>query len=147
MDINSLQFLRLDKLQIPLVNLFYRDVYKKGMANKSEQVFVLRDPEIRCAARIKNVQGALLLTGVACDPAFRQQGLASYLIQRLLQLQQQAVYCFPSPQLQSFYQQLEFTLCAAERLPEKLFAQYQGYQRNKPLLCMIYDANKGNKSE
>jgi len=88
---NSLLFCQLEKQQTPLVNQFYKRVYKKGMANKSDQVFVLKDQEIRCAARLKAIQGALLLTGVACAIEYRGKGLASLLINNILNLQTQDI--------------------------------------------------------
>lgn len=142
MPINSLQFSLLDKQQIPLVNQFYRAVYKKGLANKSEQVFILKDQKIHCAARMKTVQGALLLTGVACLSTSRGQGFATLLIKNILALQQYPVYCFPYPQLQDFYQNLGFIQLESSLLPAKLRSQYQGYCRSRPLLCMIYPSNK-----
>jgi len=147
MNISALPFYQLDKLQIPLVNEFYKQVYKKGVAKRSEQVFVLRDQKILCAARLKEVQGALLLTGVACLPAMRGQGLASLLINKLLNLQTEMIYCFPYPDLQGFYEKLGFKLYQQVKLPEALAMQYQAYNKRKPLLCMAYDSNKDNKSE
>lgn len=138
MDINSLQCSQLQKEHIPLVNQFYKQVYKKGLANKSEQVFVLKTTQILCAARLKEVQGSLLLTGVACLEEHRKQGLASLLITHLLTTQQQCIYCFPYPHLQTFYQKLGFTLYPPEQLPEKLGIQYQRYNSRKTLLCMVY---------
>ena len=138
MDTNSLQFSQLQKEHIPLVNQFYKQVYKKGLANKSEQVFVLKTNQILCAARLKEVQGSLLLTGVACLEAHRKQGLASLLITHLLTTQQQSIYCFPYPHLQVFYEKLGFTLYQPAQLPEELGVKYQRYNSRKPLLCMIY---------
>ena len=138
MDLNSLQFSQLQKEHIPLVNQFYKQVYKKGLANKSEQVFVLKTTQILCAARLKEVQGSLLLTGVACLEEHRKQGLASLLITHLLTTQQQNIYCFPYSHLQVFYEKLGFTLYDPEQLPERLESQYQNYNNRKHLLCMVH---------
>jgi len=134
---HSLIFSQLEKQQIPLVNQFYKHVYKKGLANKSEQVFVLRNEQIHCAARLKEVQGALLLTGVACAVESRGKGLASLLINNILSLQTQDIYCFPYPHLEMFYQHLGFSCCDPKRLPEALYTSYQRYNSRKPLLCMV----------
>ena len=136
MDVKTFQCSQLDKLQIPLVNQFYKQVYKKGLANKSEQVFVVKAKQIVCAARLKAVDGSLLLTAVACDPAYRQQGLASQLIWYILSMQTESVYCFPYPHLKGFYQQLGFQLLAADQLPAKLAEQYARYNNRSPLLSM-----------
>ncbi|WP_409440184.1 GNAT family N-acetyltransferase [Psychromonas sp. GE-S-Ul-11] len=145
MDVKTLQCGELDKLQIPLVNQFYKQVYKKGAANKSERVFVLKTNQIICAARLKEVDGNKLLTGVACDPAYRHQGLASQLIQYILRLQTETVYCFPYPHLQRFYQQLGFQLLSAELLPTKLAEQYSRYNNRTPLLSMSYKVSNSTR--
>ena len=138
MDLNSLQFSQLQKEHIPLVNQFYKQVYKKGLANKSEQVFVLKTNQILCAARLKEVQGSFLLTGVACLDEYRKQGLASLLITHLLTTQKQCIYCFPYPHLQGFYQKLGFILYPPGQLPEQLGILYLRYNSRKALLCMVY---------
>jgi len=138
MTLNSLQFIELPKQQFPLVNRFYKQVYKQSVANKAEQVFVLKAPHIICAARIKTVQSYLFLTGVACDTCYRGQGLASLLISRLLTLQTQPIYCFPYSHLQKLYQQQGFTEINPTLLPALLGVQYQRYSQQKTLLCMVY---------
>jgi N-acetylglutamate synthase-like GNAT family acetyltransferase len=138
MTLNSLQFIELPKQQFPLVNRFYKQVYKQSVANKAEQVFVLKAPQIVCAARIKTVQDCLFLTGVACERCYRGQGLASLLISRLLRLQTRPVYCFPYPHLRQLYQLLGFTELEPSSLPELLGVQYQQYNKHKTLLCMVY---------
>jgi len=138
MDINSLQFSQLPAQQIPLVNQFYKQIYKKGLANKSEQVFILKEKKILCAARLKLIQGSLLLTGVACDPEYRNRGLASLLINNMLEKQQQTIFCFPYPHLQSFYEKRGFQLITEDLLPQPLTLRYQRYNSHKPLLCMQY---------
>jgi len=138
---NALLFCQLEKHQIPLVNQFYKQTYKKGQANKSEQVFVAKDSAIKCAARLKSVDGALLLTGVACAEESRRQGIAHSLVTHILRLQTQDIYCFPYPHLHAFYQQTGFIDCTPEQLPEGLQTKYQRYHNRKPLLCMIKRAN------
>ena len=137
MDLNSLVFAQLNRQEIPLANQFYKQVYKKGVAKKNEQVFVLKDQNILCAARLKDLKVGLLLTGVACKDEQRGQGIASLLVKKLLSLQEQTIYCFPYPHLQHFYQKLGFTLCSLEQLPEEIAIRYQRYNDRKPLLCMV----------
>lgn len=138
MDPSSLQFINLAKADIKLVNHFYKQTYKKGMAKKNDQIFVLKGQEILCAARIKNVAGAQLLTGVTCAEHVRQQGLASYLIKQVLKQQTEILYCFPYPHLANFYQTLGFLLITPEQLPEELALAYTKYNQRKPLLIMAY---------
>jgi predicted GNAT family N-acyltransferase len=97
----------------------------------------LADQVFLCAARLKEVQSRLLLTGVACAEEFRGKGLASLLINNIISTQQQDIYCFPYPHLQTFYEKLGFIACLPEQLPEALLNQYQAYTRHNPLLCMV----------
>jgi len=146
MDLKPLNYSQLDKQQIPLVNQFYKRVYKKGVANKADQVFVLQDTKIRCAARLKAIDELLLLTGVACEPERQGNGLASLLINKVLSTQQQDVYCFPYIHLGEFYQALGFTLCHIEQLPDAVATRYQKYNRHNTLLCMVYASNSDSSS-
>jgi len=141
MMLNALLFFQLEKHQIPLVNQFYKQTYKKGQANKSEQVFVAKDSTIKCAARLKDVDGDLLLTGVACAEESRRQGIAHSLVTHILRLQTQDIYCFPYPHLHDFYQRVGFVTCTAAQLPPPLQARYQRYHDRKPLLCMVKRAD------
>lgn len=139
MDIKSLLFLQLSKQAIPLANQFYKQVYKKGSSKRNDHVFVLRSTQIICAARLKEIKGCLLLTGVACANQYRQLGLASLLIDKLLQMQKTTVYCFPYIHLQHFYEKRGFKLIDAGLLPVQLGLQYQRYNNRQPLLCMVYN--------
>lgn len=140
MDLTSLQFIQLEKQHIPLVNKFYKQVYKKGIAKKSDRVFVLKDQEIQCAARLKAVDSEWLLTGVACLTERRGQGIASLLLQNILKEIEQSVYCFPYPHLQTFYEKSGFECCVETQLPTELAIRYQRYNSRKPLLCMFKPA-------
>lgn len=144
MDLTSLQFIKLEKQHIPLVNKFYKQVYKKGMAKKSDQVFVLKGQEIQCAARLKEVDSEWLLTGVACTEGVRGKGIASLLLQNMLKRIEQSVYCFPYPHLQLFYEKQGFECCTEAQLPTELAIRYQRYNSRKPLLCMLKPATLAN---
>ena len=108
------------------------------MAKKSDEVFVLQAQQIICAARIKNIQQARLLTGVACLEAFREQGLTSYLLRQVLNTQSEPLYCFPYSGLECFYRRLGFQFSNQESLPEPLRQAYLKYSRGKKLSIMIY---------
>lgn len=135
---SDIQFIELEKHKLPLVNRFYKQFYKKGIASKDESVFILKDKEIICSAKLKSVDKQLLLTGVACTPELRGQGYASQLIKKILLTQKQPVYCFPYAHLQPFYSQLGFVNAQPQLTPESINRKFHGYSSNKKLLFMVY---------
>lgn len=136
MQLVNCQFKELDPIQFPLVNQFYKQVYKKGIARKNEQVFILKEKTILCAAKLKMLEKHILLTGVACEPYYRKQGFASLLIQKILAGQSQPIYCFPYSYLQELYTRLGFVEIEVHRAPEIIRQKYQRYNKNKKLLLM-----------
>ena len=141
----TLQFIQLEPIKFPLVNQFYKRVYKKGLARKNEAVFILKEKEIICSAKLKTLDNQLLLTGVACDPKHTKQGFASLLINKILVLQKQPVYCFPYPHLQLFYSRLGFVQTEASILPEIIQQRFHRYSENRTLLLMVYLPKIDNK--
>ncbi|MCP4323086.1 MAG: GNAT family N-acetyltransferase [Psychromonas sp.] len=136
---SSCRFIELERVKIPLVNQFYKRVYKKGIAGKNEAVFIIKDNlQIICSARLKTIEAELLLTGVACDPLFQSQGYASSLIRQLLAKRDQSVYCFPYAHLKAFYLRLGFVLISTEEVPEAIHNRFERYQQHRDLLLMIY---------
>lgn len=130
-------FSELKSIQFPLANAFYKRVYKKGIAHKNERVFVIKEKEIICAGKLKQLEGQLLLTGVASDPLYRHQGHASKLIKNILELQPQPIYCFPYAYLQGFYSQLGFTLATPETVPAIILQKFTVYSKNRTLILMV----------
>lgn len=144
MQTSDLQFVALEKRKLPLVNQFYKRVYKKGIASKGDAVFVLQDKTIICAAKLKNIGEQLLLTGVACDEQYRGNGHASLLINKVMQLQAEPIYCFPYPHLRNFYLALGFLDLDSNLAPEAVADRFQRYSKNRALLLMVYLPNKNN---
>ena len=142
---SDLQFIELEKLKLPLVNQFYKRVYKKGLASKDEAVFILKGKEIICSGKLKTLGNQLLLTGVACDAKFRGQGYASLLIEKILLVQKQPVYCFPYAHLQAFYSRLGFVHVDTQMPPEIIKKKFYSYSKNRELLLMVYSSKIGNK--
>lgn len=140
----NLQFIELEKVKYPLVNQFYKQVYKKGVATKNESVFILWQKEIICSAKMKRIDHSLLLTGVACSPEFRSKGYASLLIEKLLHLQEQPVYCFPYAHLEVFYKKLNFVTVEAKECPEEITVRFNKYSQNRALLLMVYSKSDNN---
>ncbi|GLS90704.1 hypothetical protein GCM10007916_17710 [Psychromonas marina] len=135
---SNYHFIELEKLKYPLVNQFYKRVYKKGIAGKNEAVFILRNKqEIICSAKLKSIEGCLLLTGVACDERYQHQGHASRLVKQVLEKQQQAIFCFPYPHLQDFYLRLGFSLLAVEDAPQNIGQRFLRYLQHRELLLMV----------
>ena len=132
-------FIELEKVKYPLVNQFYKRVYKKGIAGKNEAVFILKnEQQIICSAKLKSIEQELLLTGVACDSHYQHQGYASLLVTKLLQIQEQSIYCFPYPHLKGFYQQLGFTLLTLEEAPKPIQQRFTRYLQHRELLLMVF---------
>jgi len=135
---SSYQLIALEKMKYPLVNQFYKRVYKKGIAGKNEAVFILRDEQqIICSAKLKSIEASLLLTGVACDPDYQHQGYASQLVKQLLAQQQEPIFCFPYPHLEAFYQQLGFNHLTVEEAPEAIQTRILRYRQHRELLLMV----------
>jgi len=133
------RLIALEKVKYPLVNQFYKRVYKKGIAGKNEAVFVFKHQQhIICSAKLKSIETSLLLTGVACDEDYQHQGYASQLIKQLIATQQQAIFCFPYAHLEAFYQRLGFIHLAVEMAPENIQQRFLRYQQHRKLLLMVY---------
>lgn len=136
---SSRQFIELEKVKYPLVNQFYKRVYKKGIAGKNEAVFIIKhEQQIICSAKLKSIEENLLLTGVACDADYQHQGYASQLVKQLLQKQQQWIFCFPYPHLEGFYQQLGFTHLTVDDAPEAIQTRIVRYRQHRELLLMVF---------
>ena len=136
----DIQFIELEKTKFPLLNQFYKRVYKKGVACKDERVFILKEKEIVCSGKLKTLDKQLLLTGIACAPEFRGQGYASLLIKKILFLQAQPVYCFPYAYLQPFYSRLGFVETGSQTVPDIISQKFYAYSKNRDLLLMVYSS-------
>lgn len=138
MQASNYHFIELEKLKYPLVNQFYKRVYKKGIAGKNEAVFIFKnEQEIICSAKLKSIEGDLLLTGVACDSQYQHQGYASRLIKQIVDKQQQAIFCFPYPHLKDFYLRLGFSLLSVEEAPNIISQRFLRYLQHRELLLMV----------
>ncbi len=136
---STIYFIELEKLKFPLVNQFYKRVYKKGIAGKNEAVFILRNSQqIICSAKLKSIEENLVLTGVACDPDEQHQGYASRLVKQLIAQRSQSIYCFPYAHLEHFYLSLGFLLLPLAQAPEAIQVRFTRYQQHRDLLLMIY---------
>lgn len=137
MHTDNTQFLKLDKVKYPLVNQFYKRVYKKGMASKGDSVFVLQDTDIICSAKLKQLDTYLILTGVACDPQYRGKGYATHLLTKLLSLHTETIYCFPYRYLSGFYEQLGFIEVSSNEVPLIISERFNKYNPKNTLRLLI----------
>ena len=129
----------LEKEKYPLVNKFYKKFYKKGIAGKNEQVYVVQKKEIICAGKIKRLDDTYLLTGVVCNPVHQGQGYASYLIRNILLIHNKPIYCFPYSHLEKFYTQQGFVPIDTLNVPETIQHRFINYSQHKALLLMIFN--------
>jgi N-acetylglutamate synthase-like GNAT family acetyltransferase len=139
---SKIQFIELEKIKYPLINQFYKQFYKKGLARKDESVFILKHHSIISSVKLKNVNQALLLTGVVTAPDQRGKGYASLLINKLLQHRATTIYCFPYVHLEKFYLQLGFKQLPIEDAPEAISKQFQVYNSKQTLLLMCYQSKR-----
>ena len=142
MQNSQIQFIELEKIKYPLINQFYKQFYKKGSASKDEAVFILKRQTILCSVKLKTLEQALLLTGVATATNERGKGYASLLISKLIQQCSTPIYCFPYLHLENFYQQLGFKQLAIEQAPESISKQFKLYNTKQTLLLMSYTSKR-----
>ncbi len=136
-DRSELQFVIVDKIKYPWVNLFYKQFYKKGVASNNESVFVLQFKEIICSAKVVPIDSYLLLTGVVCHHDYQRQGYATQLLKLVLALQTQPIYCFSYTHLTPFYNKLGFTLVTKERLPQQVRDKFAIYNKKNRLQLLV----------
>lgn len=139
MDKLELQFVIVDKIKYPLVNLFYKKFYKKGSASKNESVFVLQDKQIICCAKLVPFNTYSLLMGVACHEAYQRQGYATQLLNRVLALHTETIYCFSYTHLTPFYNKLGFTLALAteKTTPQHVRDKFATYNKKNTLQLLV----------
>lgn len=119
----------------PLADKFYRS-HRSSMRTRPEhRVWVAQHAEIVAALCLQNMAHGQWLTSLLVAPAHRCQGLASSLVERALSDAEGPTWLFCHPDLQPFYQRLDFRL--AEQLPAPLAERLTRYQRNKPLDAML----------
>jgi N-acetylglutamate synthase-like GNAT family acetyltransferase len=130
----------LPAIKLPLANKFYREVNARGKARGGDVIWVARDistSAIVAVARLAPVKNDRLLTGVYVAAQYRQQGIASQLINSLIH-QQPNCYTFALTHLTEFYLRLGFTLVDDGDLPCELAQRFNAYrQQGRNILAMI----------
>lgn len=128
---------RLPKNQHALLRKFYRS-HKSPMAiTQHAEVWVVRAPAIIAGACLSPVSDGYWLTSLYTAPHYRQQGMASLLIQHLQTIHQGSpIWLFCHPELQQFYHSLDFR--ETLQLPAPLKQRLARYQQSKALIAMLY---------
>lgn len=106
---------------------------QKVKCGKTDRVYGLRlAGQLRAAARVLEPdQGQFLLRSLTVDPAYRGQGLARELMQRLLhEAREPVLYCYALEYLREFYLSLGFSLRDAESVPAAIAEPYCRYRDN-----------------
>jgi len=132
---------QLPAIKLPLANKFYQQVGARGKASGGDTVWVARDNEttaIIAVGRLAPIANQFhLLTGVYVSENYRQQGIASQLINALVQ-QQSPCYTFALSHLSDFYQRLSFVPVAEDDLPCELAQRFRAYQQQgRQIVAMI----------
>jgi len=112
-------FERLEPIQLPLVNRFYKECRYSAKANRSDEVYVLRHGgKIVAALRLSlKPEQNFFLRSMCVHPEYRRKGLGAELLKALGPvLSLQSVYCFPFSHLEGFYGNAGFE----RQLPESV---------------------------
>lgn len=123
-------------LERRLLDHFYRQHGSRMRTPADGQPWVARSVSIVAGLNLTPVKGGHWLTGLLVDPQWRQQGVASCLMEAAMAGLDAKVWLFCHPDLLPFYHRLAFEL--AVDLPEALAGRLHRYQRHKPLIALQY---------
>jgi len=138
-----MQFIISDCLQL---NRFYKENKDKARAKPSDLMFVAHDEEeqVRAALRLLPYQGFLFLRSVLTQAEYRGQGLASELIEFVIQQQANSgvnlpIYTLPTPLAAPLYIRLGFKPIDRDEIPSELLASYRRFRQsdNGPTVMVI----------
>jgi N-acetylglutamate synthase-like GNAT family acetyltransferase len=134
-----------------LMRFYKQQHYSAGLLG-FDNVYLLKYEQeiigaiILSALKKDNLQ--LFLHGLVIKQAFRQQTLASQLIQHMLtqhsdtRQSNQQIICFAGEELSNFYYQNGFTQTTEQQLLQPLLKRYLQYKKiNKALLVFNYNFN------
>lgn len=116
-------------LWFPLVKKFYQEHYPSGKPNKADPIWAIRhNGKVICAVRLKKIGNDQLLTAMLTDPAYRNTGLGTHLINSIHSaLNQLPSYCFALTHLVPFYSINHFSVISPDMLPEELKKRFFSY--------------------
>jgi predicted GNAT family N-acyltransferase len=114
---------RVTPIRLPLVNHFYKSCDYAVKCGSTDWVYTLvNDGKIIAAARLMpQASGDFLLRNLCVAIEYRRQGVASYLVEKMLpHLKPQNCYCYALPHLQDFYLSLNFIRLAVDEVPSSI---------------------------
>ncbi|WP_038125872.1 GNAT family N-acetyltransferase [Thiomicrospira pelophila] len=137
---STYQFKIADTLSWGLVKRFHKQT-KLSTPLQSDRVFlVLKSESIIGVARFIQHHQAWWLRGLYILPEYRQKHLATQLIEFALKSLGAPCYAFAQPNLEHFYQTLNFQPQNPTQLPNELAELYKRYQASKTHLKIWYRA-------
>lgn len=142
---SNLNISQLTPAQRPLLDKFYSAQRSRMRTGQAQQLWVARRDEIIAGLCLTPVENGHWLTGLWVASHERGRGVASHLLQRVIAQTTEPIWLFCHPDLQMFYQRLDFHPDTS--LPFPLAERLKRYQQCKPLLSLsrladkIYPAN------
>lgn len=124
-----------------LMRFYKQQGYSAGLLGFDDVYLMINSQEIIGAIIISALtrdNPQLFLHGLIIKQEFRQQSLASQLIQHALSLhKRQQVICFASEELARFYQQNDFYQTSEEKLLKPLLFRYTQYKKTNNKLLVF----------
>lgn len=151
---NDSVFKCVDELRLPLINRFYASCNYNVKCGRHDRVFSLsQQSKIIAAARLMpHQQGYFLLRNLCVAPEARNQGVATYLLTKILAELVPAnsvvsCYCYALPHLQNFYLALGFAHLTIEQVPQDIAETHlRNCARKRGWILMGYNNNLRNDS-
>ncbi|MBD1581172.1 GNAT family N-acetyltransferase [Pseudoalteromonas sp. S16_S37] len=131
-----MQIVQLNAISTPLINKFYKQHRGRGRANKQDQNWVVKDPEIIAACRIQDVEGELFLSSVLVAPEYRGKGIARALLAHVFVQQNSVIYTFAYRHLSQFYRQMGFCESTLPLQLQPYFNSYVAQKRDIVAMCL-----------
>ena len=129
----SVQYLA--KHQHALLTKLYRSHASRMRITPQADVWVVRNPALIAGLCLSPVAHGYWLISLFTAPQYRQQGVASLLVEKaLLNYPNSPIWLFCNPKLQTFYHTLGFL--ETQDLPEQLSDRLARYQQHKNLIAM-----------
>ncbi len=130
----------LNRIQLPLVNGFYKANGHKGKPRSDERVLVLRDKgAIVAALRACPRKTGYLLRSVWVALDRRSEGIGTLLTEKTLVVLNNDCWCYPYSHLQNFYETVGFLLKEPDQVPEDIAVPYENYRsKGEAFLLMAF---------
>jgi N-acetylglutamate synthase-like GNAT family acetyltransferase len=120
---------------IPLANKFYKSQRSNMRVARNAHVWTAQQDSIIAACCLKPLEHGHWLTSLLVAQNMRQQGIASALLEQLLNKTDVPVWLFCHPDLVAFYQRQGFQL--ASWLPSTLTERLQRYRQKQLLVALV----------